>query len=78
MFDDDEKCEFERVLRRARCYGARMRLWAGMMEVYAMPGGRQFPVDVQVWLAGRGFVRRDDPVAGPFWERPLVEILEVA
>lgn len=71
MFDEDEKAEFEGVLRRCRCYGARARLWAGMLELYALPARRQFPDDVEVWLAGRGFARKEDPVMGPFWERPL-------
>lgn len=77
MFDDDEKVEFESVLRSNRCAGARARLWAGMLELYALPKCRQFPVDVQVWLLGRGFVRRDDPVNGPFWERPADVEMEV-
>lgn len=79
MLESEEKREFESVLRNNQCHGARLRQWAGMLELYALPPRRQFPVDVQVWLLGRGFVRRDDPVMGPFWERPVMEeILEVA
>ena len=78
MLDGEEKADFERVLRRNRCHGARLRLWAGMLELYALPDGRQFPAGVEGWLLGRGFVRRDDPVMGPFWERPVVESVEEA
>lgn len=74
MLRGDEKAEFVNVLRTHRCAGARARRWAGMLELYALPERRQFPVDVQIWLLGRGFVRRDDPVMGPFWERPIVEM----
>lgn len=77
MLEDDEKSAFEQVLRSNGCCGARARLWVGMLELYALPARRQFPVDVQVWLLRRGFVRREDPVEGTFWERPAAVEMEV-
>ncbi len=74
MLAGEELRGFVDVLRLSRCGGARARRWAGMLELYALPERRPFPVDVQVWLLGRGFIRRDDPVLGPFWERPFVEL----
>ena len=49
-----------------------------MYELYALPAGVGFPASVESWLMAHGFVRRDDPINGPFWERPASVELEVA
>lgn len=70
MMTVDERNEFVRRLRAHGWGGAFGRMRLGMYEVFALPDGQHFPIDVQMWLMGRGFVRRDDPIDGPFWERP--------
>lgn len=73
-----EMVEFEAGLRACRRWGAGSRIRLGMYELWPLPAGTGFPATVEVWLGAHGFVRRDDPVTGPFWERPIDEPMEVA
>lgn len=74
-----ERVEFEAGLRAGRRAGARGRRWLGMYELWPLPVGVGFPPGVEVWLGAHGFVRREDPIRGPFWERPAdEEVMEVA
>ena len=78
MMSDEERRGFEGRVRASRWAGARGRQWLGMYELYVLPAGMEFPASVESWLMAHGFVRRDDPINGPFWERPASVELEVA
>lgn len=77
MLKGDEQMEFEAGLRACRRWGAGSRIRLGMYELWPLPAGMEFPAAVEVWLGDHGFVRKDDPVMGPFWERPVIDEMEV-
>ena len=72
MLTRDEAVDFEGTLRRAGWRGVRGRLFYGMYELFPVACER-LPVEVERWLLFHGFQLREDPVEGPYWQRPLAD-----